>query len=148
MNWWHSLTDWLAAYGTIVWWLSIGSLMALLAAPVVVVWLITRLPTDYFCAPTHSALESFANFPLLRLTLLSAKTLLGVVLLLAGTVMLITPGQGLLTITAGLIVAEFPGKRRLERWLATSRPVWRSLNWIRRHAGKSEFVLPDKSDEK
>ncbi len=142
MTWWHSLTAWLAAHGAIVWWLSIASLAALLTTPAIVVWLITKLPTDYFRASVHPPLETFADFPLLRLTLLIVKTLLGVVLLLAGVVMLITPGQGLLTITAGLIVAEFPGKRRLERWLATRRPVWRSLNWIRRRAGQLEFALP------
>ncbi len=142
MTWWHSLTAWLAANAAVFWWLSIGSLAALLATPVIVGWLITRLPADYFRASTHSPLETLANRPLQRLTLLVAKTVLGTALLLAGVVMLVTPGQGLLTIAAGIIVAEFPGKRRLERWLATRRPVWRSLNWIRRHAGKSEFVLP------
>lgn len=116
--------------------------MALLATPVIVVWLITRLPADYFRASTHSPLETFANRPLQRLTLLVAKTLLGGALLFTGIIMLITPGQGLLTIAAGIIVAEFPGKRRLERWLATRRPVWRSLNWIRRHAGRREFTFP------
>lgn len=141
MTWWYFLIDWFRSHGAVVWWLSLVSLAALFVTPAIVVWLITRMPADYFTAADHPPLSFLVRFPLLRLALLAAKTLLGAVLLIAGIVMLITPGQGLLTITAGLILAEFPGKRRLERWLATRRHVWRSLNWIRRRAGKSEFAL-------
>jgi hypothetical protein len=52
------------------------------------------------------------------------------------------PGQGLLTIAVGLILLDFPGKFRLERWLATRRSVWRSLNWLRRRAGSKPLQMP------
>lgn len=142
MSWWLTLTHWLDAHGTFVWGLSIASLAALLVTPAIVVWLVTKLPADYFLARDHRPLSTLEKFPALRLVLLTIKASLGFVLLTIGLAMLIAPGQGLLTITAGLILAEFPGKRRLERWLATRRHVWRSLNWIRRRAGQCEFAFP------
>jgi hypothetical protein len=53
--------------------------------------------------------------------------------------MLIVPGQGLLTIAVALILLDFPGRFRLERWLATRPAVWRSLNWLRKRAGHKPF---------
>jgi hypothetical protein len=72
-----------------------------------------------------------------------AKNLLGILLALAGLVMLVVPGQGLLTLVAGLMLVDFPGKYRLERWLATRPPVWRSINWLRRRAGREPLEQPD-----
>jgi hypothetical protein len=71
------------------------------------------------------------------------KNALGIVLVVAGLVMLIVPGQGLLTIAVGLMLIDFPGKYRLERWLATRRPVWRSINWLRKRAGRAPLSRPD-----
>ena len=60
-----------------------------------------------------------------------------------GIAMLVLPGQGLLTIVVGIVLLNFPGKYRLERWLATRSPVWRSLNWLRRRAGRPELQRPE-----
>jgi hypothetical protein len=56
--------------------------------------------------------------------------------------MLIVPGQGMLTIAVGLVLTNFPGKFRLERWIATRRSVWRSINWLRRRAGREPLERP------
>jgi hypothetical protein len=71
---------------------------------------------------------------------LIAKNLAGVTLLAAGLVMLLTPGQGLLTIVVGITLINFPGKMRFERWLATRPPVWRSINWLRERAGRDDLL--------
>jgi hypothetical protein len=73
---------------------------------------------------------------------LIAKSTLGAILVIAGVLMLVAPGQGLLTIAAGLMLLEFPGKYRLERWLATRRQVWSSMNWLRRRAGREQLSRP------
>jgi hypothetical protein len=65
------------------------------------------------------------------------------VLVVAGLVMLVVPGQGLLTIVVGLMLLDFPGKYRLERWLATRPKVWQSINWLRRRAGYEELQRPE-----
>ena len=44
-------------------------------------------------------------------------------MIVAGLVMLILSGQGLLTIVIGIFVADFPGKRSLERKLIANKKV-------------------------
>ena len=74
--------------------------------------------------------------------LLITKNLLGIVLLIAGLAMLLVPGQGLLTIVVGMLLIDFPGKFRVERWLVTRRQVWRSINWLRKRAGRPVLNSP------
>ena len=56
--------------------------------------------------------------------------------------MLVTPGQGVLTIVVGMLLFDFPGKFRLERWLVTRPTVWRSINWLRERAGREPSQTP------
>lgn len=70
-----------------------------------------------------------------------AKNLIGLLLILAGGLMLLLPGQGLLAIFAGILLIECPGKHRLVRWIGTRRTVWHSVNWLRKRAGRPPFVL-------
>ena len=74
----------------------------------------------------------------------TARTALaGSVLLLlaAGVVMLLAPGQGLLTIMVALLFLDFPGKRRLQRRIVASPRVLRALNAMRRRAGQPPLQL-------
>jgi hypothetical protein len=41
------------------------------------------------------------------------KNTIGAILVILGLIMLVTPGQGLLTILLGLSIMEFPGKKTL-----------------------------------
>jgi len=68
--------------------------------------------------------------------------LVGALLVLLGMVMLVTPGQGLLTLLVGLLLMNFPGKYRLERWLVGRRGVLTALNWLRRRGGHAPFEPP------
>jgi len=75
----------------------------------------------------------------LRITLLIFKNIAGFFLLLVGFIMLFIPGQGILTIIAGLSVMNFPGKRKLEIKLASREKVMRGLNWIRDKGQRPHF---------
>lgn len=66
-----------------------------------------------------------------------ARNIGGALLILAGLVLLVLPGPGLPLLAAGLLMIDFPGKRRLLRWLMSKPPVRRALNWVRRRFGKS-----------
>jgi len=50
--------------------------------------------------------------------------------------MLVLPGQGLLTIVTGLLLINYPGKYKLEQKLVAIPSVFRALNWIRVKANK------------
>jgi hypothetical protein len=78
----------------------------------------------------------------LRAFFVPAKNILGGMLVMAGIAMFVLPGQGLLTLVAGLMLVDFPGKFRLERRLATQRHVWRSINWLRKRYGCEPLEKP------
>jgi len=104
--------------------------------------LVVRMQPDYFTGPHRHVGQVRRRHPLLAGALTGMKNMLGFALVCIGVIMLLTPGQGLLTIFIGLTLANYPGKYRLERWLITRRAVWRSVNWLRRKAGVPELLRP------
>ncbi len=136
------LTDWAKSNETLLWSLAAGSVALFLLTPVAVAWAIVRLPEDYFVSKRRQPLESWQHRPVLRSTLLVGKNVVGSVLIVAGVLMLLVPGQGLLTIVAGLILLDFPYKFLLERRLATQKHVWRSINWLRMRFGRPALERP------
>jgi archaellum biogenesis protein FlaJ (TadC family) len=142
MEWFYSLTEWATENSIALSWLVAVSLGLFLLTPLAVGWLVIRLPKDYIVTKRRQPLATWEQHPVLRMLLLIVKNLLGVILLLAGVIMLFTPGQGLLTIVVGFVLLDFPGKSRLERWLVTRQSVWRSINWLRKRAGQPELEHP------
>jgi hypothetical protein len=51
----------------------------------------------------------------------------------------VLPGQGILTILAGIALIDFPGRHRLVRWIVARETVMSALNWVRRRAKQPEF---------
>jgi len=125
------------------WWLLIASAVmlgtALLAVPV----LVTRIPTDYFAHPQRDGARYPRRYRWFRWTWLIAKNVLGVALLLAGILMLVLPGQGILTILLAFAFLDFPGKFKLQRWIVSRNGVLDSINWMRARAGEPPLVLGD-----
>jgi len=126
-----------------MWWIFAASVAVSLLTPLAVGWAILQLPPDYFTRKKRRPLSTWEEHPIVRPLYLIGKNVLGFILIVSGIAMLVLPGQGLLTIVVGVVLMNFPGKFRLERWLATRRPVWRSLNWLRRKARKSELQRPE-----
>ena len=114
--------------------ISLGLFLITLAAlPPVVAY----LPADYFTRRSRSRVEIGAA----SWVWLVAKNLLGWVMIAAGISMLVLPGQGLLTILVGVMLVNFPGKRRAERWLVGRPRVLAALNWMRRKANRPPLQL-------
>lgn len=67
------------------------------------------------------------------------RSVIGLMLLLAGIIMLVTPGQGVISILLGLFLMEFPGKRKLELKIINHDPTFKTLNWLRAKANKPPF---------
>lgn len=126
----------------VFWWATGLSFVALIATVIGVPWVVARLPEDYFSRPEREVWRRSDEQPLVALVLGLAKNALGAVLVLLGLVMLVTPGQGLATLLIGLLLLNFPGKYRLERWLVLRPGVLRALNWLRRRHGERPFEDP------
>ena len=105
-------------------------------------WVLTRLPHDSFSRPERVVLRASARQPVLGLLVGILKNLLGFLLVILGVIMLLTPGQGLLTLLIGLMLMNFPGKYQLERWLVLRPGVLRGLNWLRGRRQQQPFDRP------
>lgn len=122
-------------------WLALLVGLPFVGTLLLVPWLVVRLPADYFHATHRPTLLWARLHPLLRALLLVGKNLLGLSVMLMGVAMLVLPGQGLLTILIGLLLLDFPGKYRFERWLVRRAPVLRACNWLRQRAGRQPLRL-------
>ena len=135
------MIEWLQIDKNTIWWIAGVSFMTILVFLIVVPLLVTRIPSDYFAhGRFHKKLWADHHL-VLRMVLLTGKNLLGYVFVAAGIVMLVLPGQGILTILAGIMLLDFPGKYRLVRWIVGRPQVLRTLNWLRRRAGRSPLYL-------
>ena len=116
----------------------VSVLIGVILAPV----MILRLPADYFRPKQRIYLADESQHPVLRALILTAKNALGALLVTAGVAMLFLPGQGFLTLFAGLIVLDYPGKFRFERWLVRRPHVLTALNWLRARHGRAPLLAP------
>lgn len=139
-----SLLAMLEPYQAWILWGSGVSLFVALAGMLCLPWFITRLPPDYFCQPDRRSRDSLQTSAAGHLFLSLVKNAAGFLLVILGMIMLVTPGQGVLTILAGLFLMQFPGKYRLERWLVGRPGVLPAMNWLRAKRAKPPFEAPPK----
>jgi len=99
---------------------------------------VARLPIDHFA---HHRPDHDEGRTLPHVALRAAKNTLGAVLVVLGVLMLVLPGQGLLTILIGIVLVEFPGKRAVERRIARHPAVRAFLDHVRRKRGVPPLVL-------
>ena len=136
------MLDWITIDETTVWQLAAFSIASFIATLVLIPFLVVRIPEDYFAEKKRHRWEPWAHeHPLIRWSLLIAKNILGYIFIILGIAMLVLPGQGILTILIGIMFINFPGKYRLERWTVTRPPVLRTINRLRRNAGRQPLVV-------
>lgn len=117
-------------------WLALGvlSVVAFVATLVLVPVVLARLPKDYFLREPEASSAPMA----LRVL----KNVLGVLIVLVGVLMLVLPGQGIITIVLGLGLVDFPGRRRLELAVLGRPGVFRGVNALRHKLGREPLELP------
>ncbi|MFC2099233.1 hypothetical protein ACFLSF_00150 [Candidatus Bipolaricaulota bacterium] len=122
-------------------WILVSSAAMFGLSLIVVPLLILRLPVDYFADADRDGFHWPRRYLWLRWILLIAKNLLGLACLFFGALMLVLPGQGILTILIGVMLLDFPCKFRLQRWVVSRRGVLDSINWVRRRYGRDPLIL-------
>lgn len=136
MTFWPELSwKWFAAGAAMFVAMSLGGL-ALVSAIVV------RLPADYFCNDAQRGYWLQAH-PVLRWGGLIAKNIAGLALVGLGIVLSLpgVPGPGFLTILLGIMLMDFPGKRRLECWLIRRPAILSAANALRDRYRRPPFVV-------
>ena len=120
------------------------SLLSIVSAVVTMTFgvrIIARLPSDYFVSERRRKDPDLHLAWWIRVGLPVIKNLIGFIFVIAGIAMLVLPGQGILTLLAGLLLMNFPGKFAIERWLVRKRQVGNAVNWLRRRAGQPPLIL-------
>ena len=119
------------------------SIFILIISVFMMVLIISFLPEDYFKSENRNLISSVQNsrYPLLKLLVLITKNFFGILLLLSGILMLVLPGQGVLTIITGLVFMDYPGKYKFERNLLKQKGVINSINWIRSRLSKPPLKI-------
>jgi len=139
----ESILQTIQTHEDLFFWSAVFSVVTFIGSLIVVPVLVAKIPVDYFSHERRERTEWAEHHPVIRMLLLIAKNLFGYVLLLMGIAMLVLPGQGLLTIMIGLMLINFPGKYRLERWLVSRKPILKSINWLREKSGHKPLRLSE-----
>ena len=124
-------------------WIAAASVITFIVTLILIPIIIVAIPADYFSSPRRHPAAWRKRFPLFCVLLLLVRNLAGLTFVLMGVIMLLTPGQGVLTILVGLMLMNYPGKYQAERWLITRHSVWRFTNWLRHKASAQPLVRPE-----
>jgi len=135
------MPDWVTDNQQIFLIMGIASVVIFFTSLMIMPALIVRIPTDYFTHQERPPGRWATAHPAVRLAILIGKNLFGAMLVLGGLAMLVLPGQGLLTIFAGVVLLDFPRKYAFERWLVGRRWVHRPVNWLRRKRHREPLKL-------
>ena len=138
----QDILNWVREYQDLLEMLGLLSLLLFVVTLVVFPRVIIFRPKDYFVRHHRDPAHQTRQHPAVWLTLTIVKNLVGWAFILAGIVMLVLPGQGILTILIGVSLANFPGKYALERRLVRKSSVARALNRVREKAGKPRLEIP------
>ena len=112
---------------------------------IVATWIvIVRIPCDYLTREDHRQHISNSHHPVIRIFYSLLKNLCGLILVVAGIIMLVTPGQGVLSIFVGLLLIDFPGKTAVVRRVVTRPRVLNLINRIRRKSHQPPLKVPSK----
>lgn len=123
--------------------MGVGIFLVTFSANLAVVSVIlVKIPADYF---TESGPGTFleGHSPVVRTLAIIGKNLAGALLVVLGIVLSFpgVPGQGVLTILLGIMLLDFPGRRRFERWIVSRPNVFNAVNKLRHKFGKPPLVL-------
>ena len=113
-------------------WLAISSLFIFFFSIFIINFVIKIIPVDYFDSSKRELSPFKTSNPIIWLILFITKNVMGYLLIIGGILMLVLPGQGLLTILLGLIFSDYPGKYKLEKKLINIKPIYRYINWVRK----------------
>jgi hypothetical protein len=141
------MPEWLRAYVPEGWngWhvamasVALGVSTALISLVVVAI-VLARLPADFFVNP--EARRPIDRHPVLKVLLCIVRNLFGYFLIVLGVLLSLpgVPGQGVLTILMGVLLIDFPGKHRAERWLLMRRGVLTAVNTLRSRLGRPPLI--------
>ncbi len=144
---WQSIRSLYEGDRTVILWLTGLSVLSFVGTIVAVPIIVRRLPADYFLPEFDGNERLGGDFQPMPLLVRVLKNILGCFLIFMGLLMLVGPGQGLLTIFMGILLIDFPRKKEVEMKLAQLGPINRLMSWIRTRADKPPLQFPNRQGD-
>jgi hypothetical protein len=107
------------------------SIVAVVATLIVVPMILVRMDENYFKSERTLQGRLARSHPVSRILLVLGKNLLALFLLALGVILLVLPGQGLLTLVLGVLLLDFPGRHKLQKSLISRPSILRIVNKLR-----------------
>lgn len=119
-----------------------GLLLLPVLASAIAVLVLVRMPSDHFTA-TQTRAATRARSGAFAGAGVFLRNLLGASLVVVGVVMSVpaVPGPGILIIFAGILLLNFPGKRKLLLRLVSRPRVLRSINRMRAKCSRPPLAV-------
>ena len=120
-------------------WLGILSSVIFLVSLLSIGRLVSLIPSDYFINRKESKFK--LNYPVAWIVSVVIKNIFGYILIFGGILMLILPGQGLITIFVGLLLSNYPGKYSIEKRIIATPKILKSINWLRKRSNEPPLII-------
>ena len=134
VRFWEALS-----WGRIVWGLAF-TIVTIIASYALIVIGMIKIPADYFSSTYVREIDHDKHFSLRWATFI-VKNVIGFLLIIAGIIMVFTPGPGVPTILLGLIMMDIPGKRPLEARIINRPNILATVNNLRARYNKPPLVM-------
>jgi hypothetical protein len=131
---WDSLTWSKILWGTLI------TVISVIISYAGIVFGMVKIPADYFSSSYVKNHRNDKHF-FVRWGALIIKNIIGLILVIAGIIMIFTPGPGVPTILLGLIMMDIPGKRPLEANLIKRPAVLSAINHLRARYQKPPLIM-------
>ena len=120
-------------------WLGLVSSIIFIASILSIGRLVSLIPSDYFINRKDSKFK--LNYPAAWIVSIIIKNIFGYILILGGILMLVLPGQGLITIFIGLMLSNYPGKYSIEKKIIATPKILKSINWLRKKSNEPPLIV-------
>ena len=121
---------WIQMHEFFFWWVGILSLMMFVGTLGALALIVVKLPQDHFVVRRKRPLIPIQHRAG-RVGYRLFKNGVGIFFILAGLIMLVLPGQGLVALLVGMSLTDFPGRDRLVGAIMRQKRVLGSANWLR-----------------
>jgi uncharacterized membrane protein len=129
-----AILGWIQTHHELMSWMAVISVSTFLVTLLAVPILIIHIPEKHFLYKQRTARHNPNDAVGFRLICRILKNIAGLFFVLIGMIMLLTPGQGLLSILVGVMLMDLPGKYRVERAIIRKEKVLSTINWLRAKA--------------
>ena len=145
MDLFSRIWEWIIRFWeTVTWgdiaWTALFTVVAMIASYGLIVIGMIKIPADYFSSSYVKKIDTDNHFSV-RWAAFIIKNTIGFLLVIAGIIMIFTPGPGVPTILLGLIMMDVPGKRPLEAKLIQRPMVLSAVNELRAKYNKPPLIM-------